>query len=178
MPFIFPLAGTIIFLILMLFLATYALGGLLAAPWVPLWRRDVVRMLSLADVKQGEVVVDLGAGDARILTAAVKKFKAEAIGYEIALLPYCLGYIKIILLGLSRHVSLKYANFYQADLSQADVVTIFLSPQANKKLSKILKSKLRPKTRVISYVFSIPGWEPIKIDKPSEKEAAIYMYIT
>src|ERR1700730_6894899 len=43
----------------------------------------VDKMLELAEVKKGDVVYDLGCGDARILVTAAKKFKVKGFGYDI-----------------------------------------------------------------------------------------------
>lgn len=161
---------------LFLILGTFAIAGFLAAPWVPLWRKDIRRMLRLAEVKPGEIVYDLGAGDARIITIAAKEFGAKAIGFEIAFLPYILGCIKIRLLGLKGKATLKYANFYSQDLSGADVICTFLSPMAMEKLKPKFKKEMKPNCRVVSYAFKIPDWPAAKIDKPDEKTAAIYIY--
>src|SRR3989338_8816996 len=85
----------IFIVLLMLILGTFALAGLSAAPWVPLWKKDVIRMMRLANIKPGEVVYDLGAGDGRIIIIAVREFGAQSTGFEFAILPYILGYIKI-----------------------------------------------------------------------------------
>lgn len=157
-------------------LGTFALGGILAAPWVPLWKRDVRRMLDLAQVKPGEILYDLGAGDGRIIITAAKEYQASATGFEIAVLPYFLAYIKIILLGLRGQARLKYRNFFKEDLSQADVICVFLTPPAMEKLKPKFDKELKTGARIVSYAFDIKGWTKTKIDKPKEKSTAIYLY--
>lgn len=163
-------------LLTFLVLGTFALGGFLAAPWVPLWKRDVKRMLDLAEVKPGEIVYDLGAGDGRIIIMAAKDYQALATGFEIATLPYFLAYIKIILLGLRGKARLKYRNFFNEDFSQADVICTFLSPQAMEKLKTKFAREMKPGSRVVSYAFDIKDWEKTKTDKPNEKQTAVYLY--
>ena len=133
-------------------------------------------MLKLANVKSNEVLYDLGAGDARIITIAAKEFGAKSIGYEIAVLPYFLGCIKIMLKGLRGKAKLKFNNFFEQDLSQADVVCTFLSPRAMEKLKPKFEKELKPGCRIVSFAFSIPGWQPTKKDKPNQKTTAIYLY--
>lgn len=168
--------GTIFLFFLFLALATFALGGILAAPWVPLKKSDIMRMLKLAEVKPGEIVYDLGAGDGRIIIIAADEFKANATGFELAILPYLVGLIKIILRGLGGKAVLKYRNFYYQDLGQADVVCAFLAPKAMIKLKPKLEKEIKPGGRIVSAVFSIPDWQPKKIDKPNKKAFAIYLY--
>ena len=162
-------------LFVVLILGTFALGGILAAPWVPLWKKDIRRMLKLAEVKPGEIVYDLGAGDGRIIIIAAKEFKAKAIGFEIAVLPYLWGYIKIKLHGLTGQAKLKYRNFFKENLGNADVICTFLTPEAMRKLKPKFQKEIKPTCRIVSYAFHIPEWEPYKISKP-ENETAIYLY--
>lgn len=161
---------------LFLILGTFALGGIWAAPWVPLWKTDIRRMLKLAGVKPGELVYDLGAGDGRIIIIAGEEFGARAVGFEIAVLPYLLGYVKIWLKGLRPNVKLKYRNFFTADISAADVICFFLTPQAALKLKPKLELQAKPGCRIITYAFKIPGWTPQIIDKPDPKVTSIYLY--
>jgi len=166
----------IFLLFLFLMLGTFVLGGISAAPWVPLWRSDIRRMMKIAEVKPGEIVYDLGAGDGRIIIIAAAEFKAKATGFEIATLPYLLGYTKIILKGLRGKAKLKYANFFSQDLSKADVICMFLTPQAMKKLKPKLEKEIKPGCRIVSYAFSLPDWPPKVVDKPNSKKASIYLY--
>jgi len=55
----------------------------LKVPFVPTPNPVVRRMLSLADIKPGELLYDLGAGDGRIISSAVKDFGARAVGVEL-----------------------------------------------------------------------------------------------
>jgi hypothetical protein len=161
---------------LFLVLGTFALAGFSAAPWVPLWKKDVRRMMEIAQVKPGQIVYDLGAGDGRILIIAAKEFKAKATGFEFAVLPYFLGCIKIRLKGLKDQAKLKYRNFFLQDLSQADVICTFLTPQAMKKLKPKLAKEIKPGAKIVSYAFSIPDWKPTKKDKPNKNTTVIYLY--
>lgn len=186
MDVIFILFWTFFFIFLMAILGTLAYGGISAAPWVPLWKKDTLRMLQIAQVKPGEKVVDLGAGDARIIIAAAKNYDAKGIGYELAILPYFIGWVKIIMSGLRGKPSiknmvrgkaiLKYCNFFKVDLSDADVICAFLTPAAMAKLKPKFEKEIKPGCRIVSYAFKIPDWQPTKIDKPNKKTTAIYLY--
>ena len=143
---------------------------------MPLWKKDTLRLLDIAQVKPGEIVIDLGAGDGRIVIAAAKTYGARAIGYEIAILPYFVGWVRIALLGLRGKARLKYRNFFKEDLSQADVICAFLTPPAMAKLKPKLEKEAKPGCRIVSYAFHIPDWQPTRVDKPDQKTAAIYLY--
>jgi len=53
------------------------------APAYPTPQTVVDQMLTVAQVKPGEIVYDLGCGDGRIVIAAAQKFHAKAVGIEI-----------------------------------------------------------------------------------------------
>lgn len=172
----FAIFWVIFLVVLFLMIGTYAIGGLSAAPWVPLWKNDVRRMMRIAKVKPGEILYDLGAGDGRMVIIAAKEFGAKATGFEIATLPYLFAYIKINLQGLNSQASMSYRNFFKQDLSSADVICTFLTPKAMKKLKPKLEKEMKPGARIVSYAFHIPGWQETLKDKPNKKTTAIYLY--
>lgn len=147
-----------------------------AAPFVPTWRRDVRRMLELAEIQPGELVLDLGAGDGRYLVEAVRGFQARAIGYEITALAWLAAWLRIRMTRTAANAKILFQDFYRQDLSAANVVLCFLTPRAMAKLAPKLQRELKPGTRVLSYAFSIPDWTPIKKDKPDKKRMTVWVY--
>lgn len=163
---------------LVIIIGSSAWAGWRAAPYLPTRRTDVDRLLRLAAVRADDVVYDLGAGDARLMLTAVKRFGCEAIGYEIGVLPWLTGWWRITRARQQQHAKLRFQDFYQANLSSATVVVCFLTPRAMPKLRMQLERQLRPGTRIVSYAFPIPGWTPVQVDKPSPQSLAIYLYHT
>jgi hypothetical protein len=49
-----------------------------------------------------------------------------------------------------------------ADFSKPDLITVYLLPASNRKLTPLLESQMRPGTRVVSHDFAFPNWEPEK----------------
>lgn len=161
--------------VIVLTAGTAAWAAWRAAPYVPTWGSDVERLLSLAEVKAGDVVYDLGAGDGRIVLAAAKR-GAQATGFEIAFLPYLVARIRILCSPYRRQAKMVAQDFFHADLSPADVIVCFLTPRAMGKLGEKFRRELRPGTRIVSYAFAIPGWTPDRKDKPQPKTMAVYRY--
>lgn len=155
---------------------TAALAGWRAAPWVPTWQRDVRRMLRLADLKPGELVIDLGSGDGRILLTAVREFGSRALGYELSLLPYLVSRFRLALGQLGGRAEVHFADFLTADLSAADVITIFLTPEAMEKLRKKFVHGLKPGCRIVSAVFRLPDWPLLRTDQPTPRRVRLFLY--
>jgi len=133
-------------------------------------------MLKLANVRPGELVVDLGAGDGRFLLSAVRNHQAKALGYELSILPFLVARIRIWLARVGRNATVRLRDFYSQDLGQADVVTCFLTPEAMAKLEPKFQRELRPGTRVVSYAFAMPNWKPELVDKPTPTTTSVYLY--
>lgn len=170
--FILVISLALIFLVL----GTLAYAAIVAAPWMPLRRRDISRVLTLANIRSGEKLYDLGSGDGRIVIAAAKDFQAQSTGFEIAFLPFLYSFVKIKMLGMGKFARVHFKNFFRADLGNADVVITFLMPKAMKKLKQKFETELKPGTRVITCAWSIPGWKPDLVDKPNSQEISMYVY--
>lgn len=143
------------------------------APYVASPDRVVDRMLDLAKIKPGETVYDLGSGDGRILIAAASKYKAKAIGVEISPKLVASATKRIEKAGLSNRARVIEGNLLDVDLSDADVVTIYLATGANATLRPRLEKYLRPGARVVSHDYAVPGWKPTQVDRTDERRGHI-----
>jgi hypothetical protein len=148
----------IIFLVLAGFLAWTAISG---APWVPVRRFDVKQLLDDAGVSQGTYYVELGSGDGRLLKAAARR-GAKVVGYELNPLLWLISWCRT--LGY-KNCTVRLADFWRADLAQADVVMAFLVPRTMPKLDSKAAKEMKPTAQLISYIFAIPGKKPLKRGK-------------
>jgi len=138
-------------------------------PFVPTPEVVVRRMLQLAGVKPGEVVYDLGSGDGRIVVIAAREFGARAYGIEIRRDLYEQSMARIKDLGLADRASIINASFFDVNLAEADVITMYLLTSVNERLRPKLERELRPATRVVSHDFEISGWRPIVVEEIYEE---------
>jgi SAM-dependent methyltransferase len=147
----------------------------LDALWQPTDRTTIRRLLFLADVEEGEHVVDLGCGDGRIVVAAAREFGARATGVEIDPFRVLWGRASILLAGVRDRARIVRGNMYTFDVSDADVVVLFLSATANFKLQVRLRRDLKPGSRIVSYYHPMWGWTP---DETGEAKGGypIYLY--
>lgn len=150
--------------IIIVVFGTMAYASFRAAPWLPLRKKDHKRVLDHLNKTEG-LFVDLGAGDARMLVDVCRHTKLHCIGYEISVLPYLAGKLRLFLQNTSSQAEMKFKDFFREDLSHVDIVYCFLTPPAMKKLKKKFEQELRPGTRVISYSFEISGWTPTHVDR-------------
>ena len=126
--------------------------------WVPTPYRLIERMLQMADTTSKDVVVDLGSGDGRIPIAAAKKFGARALGVE-----YDENLVRISVRsaereGVADRVRFVRQDLFQTDLSEATVVTLYVSPAIMLALRPRLLA-LKPGTRIVSHQFTLGDWE-------------------
>ena len=134
------------------------------APWVPMPLAKARRMLQLANVRKGETVYDLGSGDGRVLFIAAREFRANGVGVEIDPLRAGLSRLTVYLLGLYSRARILRANFYDVDLREADVVTLYLLPKAVARLAPKLLAELKPGARVVTLTYHLPDWAPTAQD--------------
>jgi len=144
---------------------------------VPLQGRDIKRLLELANLDENKVLYDLGSGDGGVLIIAAREFKVkEARGIEISWFLHFLAKLRVKFSHLEAKIKLKRGNFFKENLGRADVICCYLMPEVLKNLRQKFLTELKPGTRILSFAFSIPGWTPEKVDKPTEKSSPIYIY--
>jgi precorrin-6B methylase 2 len=130
----------------------------LDVPYVPTPQEVVDAMLDLARVGRNDVVYDLGCGDGRIVVSAARR-GARATGVDLNPVRLAEARTNARQAGVETRVTFKEGDLYQADVSPATVVTLYLLPTVNIKLRPILWRQLRVGTRVVSHAFDMgPEW--------------------
>lgn len=128
------------------------------APWLPTPQRAVEAALDQAGVGPGDVVVDLGAGDGRVLRAAARR-GAAAVGYELSPFLWALAWLRTRRQTVP--VCVKFADAFGADVSAATVVFAFLRPATMPTLAASLTARpTAASARLVSYAFPLPGITP------------------
>lgn len=129
------------------------------APYVPSPVSTVDEMLRLAEVGPADVVYDLGAGDGRVVIAAAAKFGARGVGVEIDARLVAQARARAASAGVADKVRFLRQDLFSTDLSEATVVSLYLSPNFNLKLRPALLA-LAPGTRVVSHSSGMGDWQP------------------
>lgn len=148
------------------------------APFVSSPQTIVDKMLSVAKIRPGETVYDLGCGDGRVLVAAAQQYQAKAVGVEISEPRVKQATERIKRAGLENLASVMHADLMDVDLRPANVVILYLLRDSNDLVRPKLEKSLRPGTRVISHDYEIRGWKPTSVDRSeaNKREHAIYVY--
>jgi len=126
--------------------------------WVPTPQATVDKMLELTKVTAKDYLIDLGSGDGITVITAAKK-GARAVGVEFNPEMVALARKRAAEAGVADHVSFIQGDLFEADLSKATVITLFLLPDINRRLRPKLLD-LAPGTRIASNSFDMGDWEP------------------
>jgi SAM-dependent methyltransferase len=126
--------------------------------WVPTPPALVDGMLDMAKLTPRDVLIDLGSGDGRLVIAAAKR-GATAVGIEYTADLVALARREAAAAGVQGRASFVRADLFEADLSTATVITLFLNEYLNLKLRPRLR-RLAPGTRIVSNTFAMGDWEP------------------
>lgn len=120
----------------------------------------VAEMLRMANIKQGDVLYDLGSGDGRIPIAAAKEFGIRAVGIEIDPKLVTEAEDNARKAGVSDLVRFRNKDMFHINISEATIVTLYLSEKLNVLLRPKLLSELRPGSRILSHDFRMGNWKP------------------
>ena len=136
---------------------------------------NVQRMLTMAGLRDDDVVVDLGSGDGLIpLTAARMNPRLRGWGVDIDPKLVDESNQRAKAEGLSDRVHFEHRNAFDTDLREATVVTMWLFPELMRLLRPIILERARPGTRVLTTHWNLGSWKP---DQVSSDEPTVYMWI-
>ncbi|MGI8917067.1 MAG: methyltransferase domain-containing protein [Pyrinomonadaceae bacterium] len=120
----------------------------------------VAEMLRLGNIKKEDVLYDLGSGDGRIPIAAAKQFGIRAVGIEIDPKLITEAEANARQAGVAEVVRFRNEDMFRLDVSEANIVTLYLSDKLNVLLRPKLLRELRPGSRIISHDFRMGDWRP------------------
>jgi hypothetical protein len=136
---------------------------------------NVQRMLTMAGLRDDDVVVDLGSGDGLIpLTAARMNPRLHGWGVDIDPKLVAQSNEKAKAEGVADRVHFEHRNAFDADLRDATVITMWLFPELMRLLRPVILERARPGTRVLTTTWNLGSW---KADQTSTDEPTVYMWI-
>lgn len=156
---------TIVFIIELIYL--YDIVFVFKTPYISLENSTIEEILSNIKIKPGDKFYELGCGDGRVLHIASQNHKNSFfIGIEKAIRPYLLARIKN---KEAKHVTIKRADIRKVDLSEADIVFMYLMPDLINKIEPTLKNIIANGGKVVAVEFCLPHTKPRKAFKLKNK---------
>lgn len=143
---------------------------------------DIVsQMLHMADVEKDDLVVDLGCGDARMLVLAAQKYGASGIGYEIDPVMVLESRKNAERNNVSDLVKIIQADIFKVDISDADVLPVYLLPEMNLALVPQFET-LKPGSRIVFHNYDLEGYVHDKkieiISNEDNSSHTLWLYTT
>lgn len=169
----------VVFLLLIILIIYFSPSTLKAAitgaPFVPTPKKVIRAGLKLARLKSKEKLYDLGSGTGRVLIIGAKEFGAQVIGFEYSKPLFLLSKINLFLHKI-KQVRVYRKSFFEANLKDADVIFMFLTPKAFLKLEKKFLEEIKIGTRIIVFSSPLLFWEPREIISVPGIKAKLYLY--
>ena len=128
------------------------------AVWVPTSAAMVEKMLDHVKLTPQDYVIDLGSGDGRTIIAAARR-GARGLGIEFNADLVDFARRQATAAGVADKASFEQGDMYQADISKATVLALFLLPSNLEKLAAKFLA-LPPGTRIVANTFWINDWTP------------------
>ena len=149
--------------------------------YVPTPQEVVDKMLEIAKVTKDDLLYDLGCGDGRFVVTAAKRYGCRAVGYDISPRRVRESLENVKKNNVGHLVRIEQKDIFTLDLSEADVITLFLLPSLNLKLIPQL-DKLKHGSRIVSYRFGMRGVVPdqtVNFTSPVDKsQHTFYLWTT
>ncbi len=144
-------------------------------PYHPTPPEKAREMLKLADLKEGEILYDLGCGEGNILIVGAEEFGARCVGIEKDPSLVEAAREKVKERGLEDKITIVEGDIFSEEfwshmgegekpyaVSRADVVAIYLNFNMHEVVVPMLEKELRQGARVVSYEFFVRGWKPVR----------------
>ena len=131
---------------------------------------DIVsRMLKIASITKQDLVYDLGCGDGRMVVLAAKKYGCRGIGYDIDPERVSAALDNVKRNDVARLVQIVQADLYKLDFGEADVLSLYLLPDINRKLIPQFE-RLKPGSRLVFHDYGLEGYAADKTVRITSNE--------
>ena len=128
------------------------IGG---APTVYSKNKVIVKAFESVGLKKGQLVADLGCGNARSLIIAAQKFGARGIGIEISPFYYLLAKTNVLLHGETKNIKILFGDFRKRehDIKDADVIYLYLFDKIVGRIEPWIFKSAKVHSKIISLGF-------------------------
>lgn len=154
---------------------SFIYSSIKGSPYVPTNKKEIGIILKNADLKSQQNFLELGCGDGRVSRLASNKYKVKALGIDVN--PFLIWYARFLSrIESSANTKFYRQNIFDSDLSEADVVYLFLMPKLIQKMRLKFEKELKKNAIVISHGFKIIGWQNSLIKKIDHSPFPTYFY--
>jgi hypothetical protein len=140
-------------------------------------QENVDRMIKIAELRDDDVVIDLGSGDGRIvLTAAKANSKVKGWGVDIDEKLVRESNAEAKKLGMADRVQFYQRDVFETDLRGASVITMWMWPEMQRMLRTKILAEAAPGTRVLTNIWDMGGaWPADKVD--TVDNASVFLWV-
>ena len=139
-------------------------------------QENVERMIRVADIRDDDVVMDLGSGDGRIVFTALRaNAKARGIGVDIDEKLVRESNADAKKFGMADRVQFHMRDVFDTDLKPATVITMWLWPEMQRMLRTKILAEARPGTRVLTNIWDLGTWPADKVD--TVDGSSVYLWV-
>ena len=135
----------------------------------------VEKMLSMANVRNNDLVYDLGCGDGRVVVMAAKERGATGVGVDLDPVRIKESEENARKAGVADRVRFFQQDLFKTEIGEATVVMLYLWPEVNIRLRSKLFAELKPGTRILSHNHDMGEWKPDKYAEISKHR--IYFWV-
>lgn len=174
--YILALLTELIFLIFFcMYMASVAYSHIKGAPYVPTSNKLLKQIFSQIKIKKGEHLIELGSGDGRATRYAVKELGVRGKGIDVN--PFLVRWSNFLAKRQKLSgIEFVKENVFKSDLSEADLLYLFLMPEMLEELRPKFEKELKKGTQIISHGFKIPGLEQKLVKTLTNKPFSTYYY--
>ncbi len=139
-------------------------------PYVQTPQVVVDKMLEMAKISSKDYLIDLGSGDGRMIITAARRYGARGFGVDLNKSLVTLANRNAARMGVANRAVFYERDLHETDITQADVLTIYLLPEVNLMVRPRILA-LKPGTRLVSHDYGFGEWQPdveIVMDAPGK----------
>jgi predicted RNA methylase len=167
------MSSQVFLIIVLLFLILFFFGGFFGVIWLPTRKREYEQIANLIDLNPDKIFFDLGSGTGDLLFYLSKKYGIKCVGIEVSPIFYLYSKIKSI---FNKRVKIYFGDFFKYDLSDADIIYVFLHPKLLSRLEEKISKEIKKETSVIISCWPIKNREALKIVEKECREP-YYLYL-
>ena len=165
----------VVFIIMALYLVYQVLTVLIIkVPHIKTKQNRLDKVLANLEVNSDTNIYELGCGTAEFLFQIEKQGAKKLTGFELSPLVYLQARLKTIL--KKSQAQIKCQNFMQADLSQADIIYMFLVNSVVQQTWQKIKQEVKPGTIIVVLCDQIKGLKPYKVIELDNGQTKINFY--